>query len=99
MIQTVRFKKKKKNMVVYRFALTLTLTPAYAIKVYNHMETTRFSAIEANSIKYWILLAALGLATLIGYLSSHHMDVEGHHISGMSNQIVWGFPHVIAIFS
>ncbi|MEM7400346.1 MAG: NrfD/PsrC family molybdoenzyme membrane anchor subunit [Pseudomonadota bacterium] len=62
------------------------------------METTRFSSLEAKSFQYWILLGALGLAALIGYLSSHHMDVEGHHISGMSNQIVWGFPHVIAIF-
>lgn len=62
------------------------------------METTRFSSIEANSAQYWILLGALGIATLIGVLSAHHMDIEGHHISGMSNQIVWGFPHVVAIF-
>jgi len=26
------------------------------------------------------------------------MDVEGHHVSGMNNQIVWGLPHVFAIF-
>jgi molybdopterin-containing oxidoreductase family membrane subunit len=26
------------------------------------------------------------------------MDVEGHHVTGMSNQIVWGLPHVFAIF-
>ena len=26
------------------------------------------------------------------------MDVEGHHISGMNNQVVWGLPHVFAIF-
>ena len=62
------------------------------------METTRFSAIEANSIQYWILLGALGLASFVGYLAAHHMDVEGHHITGMSNQIVWGVPHVVAIF-
>ena len=62
------------------------------------METTRFSSIEANSAQYWILLGILALATLIGVLSAHHMDVEGHHITGMSNQIVWGLPHVVAIF-
>lgn len=62
------------------------------------METTRFSSIQANSAQYWILLGALGLATLVGVLSAHHMDLEGHHITGMSNQIVWGFPHVVAIF-
>jgi len=62
------------------------------------IETTRFSSLEAKSVQYWILLAVLGLAAVMGYLSSHHMDSHGHHISGMTNQIVWGFPHVIAIF-
>ncbi len=62
------------------------------------METTRFSSIDAKSAQYWILLGVLAMATLIGVLSAHHMDVEGHHITGMSNQIVWGMPHVVAIF-
>lgn len=62
------------------------------------IETTRFSSLEAKSVQYWILLTALGLTAVVGYLSSHHMDSHGHYISGMSNQIVWGFPHVIAIF-
>lgn len=62
------------------------------------IETTRFSSLDAKSVQYWILLAALGFAAVVGYLSSHHMDSHGHYISGMSNQIVWGFPHVVAIF-
>jgi Ni/Fe-hydrogenase subunit HybB-like protein len=62
------------------------------------IETTRFSSLEAKSVQYWVLLMALGLAAVVGYLSSHHMDSHGHYISGMSNQIVWGFPHVVAIF-
>ena len=35
---------------------------------------------------------------MIGVLSAHHMEVEGHVISGMNNQIVWGMPHVFAVF-
>lgn len=62
------------------------------------METTRFSSIDANSARYWILLGTLVCTALAGYLAAHHMDVEGHHITGMSNQIVWGFPHVVAVF-
>ena len=62
------------------------------------METVRFSAIDAKSVHYWILLGALALAALIGYLAAHHMDVEGHHITGMNNQVVWGVPHVVAVF-
>ena len=62
------------------------------------MDTLRYSAIEARSAKFWALLAGLGLIALIGGLSAHHMEVEGHVISGMNNQIVWGLPHVFAIF-
>jgi molybdopterin-containing oxidoreductase family membrane subunit len=40
----------------------------------------------------------LALLAVIGIAAAHHMDVEGHHISGMNNQVVWGLPHVFAIF-
>lgn len=62
------------------------------------MDTLRYSSIEARSPKYWLLLIGLALATLVGYLSAHHMEVEGHVITGMNNQIVWGMPHVFAVF-
>lgn len=62
------------------------------------METVRFSTIDARSARYWVLLGLLAFGALVGYLAAHHMDVEGHHITGMNNQIVWGFPHVIAVF-
>ena len=62
------------------------------------MDTIRYSAIAASSKKYWALLAGLGAIILVGVLSAHHMEVHGHVISGMNNQIVWGLPHVFAIF-
>ncbi len=62
------------------------------------IETTRFSSLTARSAQYWILLTGLGLAAVVGYLSAHHMDSTGHYITGMTNQVVWGFPHVVAIF-
>ena len=62
------------------------------------MDTTRYSSIEARSPKFWALLIGLALMSLIGVLSAHHMELEGHVISGMNNQVVWGLPHVFAIF-
>lgn len=62
------------------------------------METVRFSTIDAQSARYWVLLGLLAFGALVGYLAAHHMDVEGHHITGMNNQVVWGFPHVVAVF-
>ena len=47
---------------------------------------------------FWLLVAAGALLTLVGLLAAHAMEVEGHVITGMSNQIVWGLPHVFAIF-
>ena len=44
------------------------------------------------------LVVLLVLVTLAGVLAGHHMDSEGHHVTGMNNRIVWGLPHVFAVF-
>ncbi len=60
--------------------------------------STSYSEIKASNPAYWGVLALLALGTLIGIGAAHHMEVEGHHVTGMDNQIVWGLPHVFAIF-
>ena len=35
---------------------------------------------------------------LAGLLAAHAMETHGHIVTGMNNQIVWGMPHVFAIF-
>ncbi|MBI4808847.1 MAG: polysulfide reductase NrfD [Nitrosomonadales bacterium] len=47
---------------------------------------------------YYVLLALGGLAVLGGAYAVFMMEHHGHIISGMNNQIVWGMPHVFAIF-
>ena len=47
---------------------------------------------------YYVLLSAGGLVALAGMYAVHMMEEHGHVISGMNNQIVWGIPHVFAIF-
>ncbi|MBL8348761.1 MAG: polysulfide reductase NrfD [Burkholderiaceae bacterium] len=47
---------------------------------------------------FYGLLAIGGLVTLVGLAAAHHMETEGHIATGMSNQVVWGLPHVFAIF-
>ncbi len=58
----------------------------------------RYSEIETSTASYWGLLIGLLVFAAIGFAAAHHMDVEGHQVSGMTNQIVWGLPHVFAIF-
>ncbi len=48
--------------------------------------------------RFWLLVAAGALVTVIGLAAAHYMDVHGHVVTGMNNQVVWGLPHVFAIF-
>lgn len=48
--------------------------------------------------RYWGLLGALASVTGIGALAALYMEHEGHWVTGMTNQIVWGIPHVFAVF-
>jgi Ni/Fe-hydrogenase subunit HybB-like protein len=51
-----------------------------------------------ESPRYWSLLAVLAAIVGVGGLAALHMEHAGHWVTGMSNQIVWGTPHVFAIF-
>ncbi|MBE7420300.1 MAG: polysulfide reductase NrfD [Ideonella sp.] len=52
----------------------------------------------AGARTYW-LLVALGVAvTAAGLGAAHVMETRGHIVTGMTNQIVWGLPHVFAVF-
>jgi molybdopterin-containing oxidoreductase family membrane subunit len=55
-------------------------------------------AIEGRSAGYWGLLGALGALTVLGLAGAWYMEHHGHVVTGMSNQIVWGMPHVFAVF-
>jgi len=61
------------------------------------MKKTLFTQIEASK-GFYGLLAGLGAVILVGALAWYHMEHNGHWVTGMTNQIVWGMPHVFAIF-
>ncbi|TRZ65396.1 MAG: molybdopterin oxidoreductase [Rhodocyclaceae bacterium] len=47
---------------------------------------------------FYALLAGCGVFLLLGAYAYFQMEHHGHVITGMDNQIVWGMPHVIALF-
>jgi molybdopterin-containing oxidoreductase family membrane subunit len=57
-----------------------------------------FREIEGTSGGYWLLLAVLGALTAAGLAGAWTMEHHGHVVTGMTNQIVWGMPHVSAVF-
>lgn len=60
------------------------------------MIADRFPRLEQRY--FWLLVSIGAVAIAIGLGAAHVMEVNGHVVTGMSNQIVWGMPHVFAIF-
>jgi molybdopterin-containing oxidoreductase family membrane subunit len=47
---------------------------------------------------FYFVLGVIGLVVLAGLGAAFYMEHYGHVVTGMTNQIVWGLPHVFAIF-
>ena len=62
------------------------------------MKRIVYSEIDGRSTGFYLLAAILGAFTLSGFAAALYMEHHGHHVTGMNNQIVWGMPHVFAIF-
>jgi molybdopterin-containing oxidoreductase family membrane subunit len=64
----------------------------------NSMKPILFTQIEGKSGSYWALLGWLGAFSAAALGASWYMEHNGHWVTGMNNQIVWGTPHVFALF-
>jgi Ni/Fe-hydrogenase subunit HybB-like protein len=53
---------------------------------------------RCDSRHFYFLLALGGLLVLAGLGAAYTMEEHGHIVTGMNNQVVWGLPHVFAIF-
>ncbi|ROR32166.1 NrfD/PsrC family molybdoenzyme membrane anchor subunit [Inmirania thermothiophila] len=62
------------------------------------MKEPRLQAIEGRSGGFYALAALLGALVAAGLWAAWQMEHHGHAITGMTNQIVWGLPHVFAVF-
>ena len=62
------------------------------------MKTIIYSEIKGNSPRFYALAGLLLLFLLSALGSAWYMEHHGHFVTGMNNQIVWGMPHVFAIF-
>jgi len=62
------------------------------------MAHIHYSEIEGRSPGFLALLAILGAVVAVGLGAALYMEHNGHWVTGMTNQIVWGTPHVFAVF-
>ncbi len=62
------------------------------------MKKVYFSEIDGNSMGYLAVVAILGLIAVLGLGAFWYMEHNGHWVTGMNNEVVWGMPHVFAVF-
>ncbi len=62
------------------------------------MKKIVYSEIKGESKGYYALLAGLGFIVALALSAAWFMEHNGHYVTGMDNQVVWGLPHVFAIF-
>ena len=62
------------------------------------MAHVHYLKIEGRSAGFLALLALLGALIATGLGAAWYMEHNGHWVTGMSNQIIWGTPHVFAVF-
>lgn len=53
---------------------------------------------QMESRYFWMLAAFGALVVGAGLYAAYFMDLHGHVVTGMNNHVVWGIPHVFAIF-
>ncbi len=51
-----------------------------------------------GSTGFYVVLCVTGAVVLIGLACALYMEHNGHVVTGMTNEIVWGVPHVAAVF-
>jgi molybdopterin-containing oxidoreductase family membrane subunit len=61
------------------------------------MKQVDFREIEGGR-PFYLLLGCIGLFVVAGLGAAWYMEHNGHWVTGMSNQIIWGTPHVFAVF-
>ena len=62
------------------------------------MAHAHYLKIEGRSAGFLALLALLGALIASGLGAAWYMEHNGHWVTGMNNHVVWGAPHVFAVF-
>lgn len=60
--------------------------------------TDKYHKLTDHGPFFYALLFGHVIVILLGLASAYYMEHNGHYVTGMNNQIVWGMPHVFAVF-
>ena len=62
------------------------------------MAQQKYRRLTSHSPSFWALIALHVTVVAAGLGAVLYMEQQGHGVTGMTNQIVWGMPHVFAVF-
>ena len=62
------------------------------------MARITFQKLDDHSPLFWGLLAMHAIVIAVGLGAVWYMEHHGHIVTGMNNAVVWGTPHVFAVF-
>ena len=62
------------------------------------MAQQKYRRLTSHTPAFRTLIALHLLAIAAGLAAALYMETNGHGVTGMNNQIVWGLPHVFAVF-
>ena len=62
------------------------------------MARTTYSALKTVGRTFDLSMVFHGAVIAVGLAAVWHMEHYGHIVTGMGNKVVWGMPHVFAIF-
>ena len=62
------------------------------------MAQIKFAKLTSHSPTFLALILAHVAMVAAGLSAALYMETNGHHVTGMTNQVVWGAPHVFAVF-
>jgi Ni/Fe-hydrogenase subunit HybB-like protein len=57
-----------------------------------------YDYLAGYSVRSWSVLIGFGLLAGLAGVAAMYMEAEGHWVTGMTNRVVWGLPHVFAFF-
>jgi len=62
------------------------------------MEKINYRELGCEPARFWTGMGFMVTLISLALASVYYMEHHGHYVTGMTNQIVWGLPHVFAIF-
>jgi len=62
------------------------------------MKAVHYRELTGKTFGYWSVMVLLAAIVAVGLGAAWYMEHNGHYVTGMNNQVVWGTPHVFAVF-